>query len=261
MNKNAYKQTAFPTIGLFIVSISLWMYSLYLGMTEELHPFTALLFCSLCSYLNFTPMHDICHRSVFFKNSKLIKILENILGHLSAATLFIPYDAFKILHLQHHSFTNIKDKDPDYWVNGTNPLLILLKALTIKISYYFFVIFKPSTALKKKRINVIISLSLLIFILNILPNTKTVCLIWLGSSILSLTMLAILFDWLPHTPHTKTERYTNTRIIDKSWLTPIMVYQNYHLIHHLYPRIPFYLYKKKFEEVKEELISKGSPLI
>jgi fatty acid desaturase len=36
-------------------------------------------------------------------------------------------------------------------------------------------------------------------------------------------------------------------VIRTGWewlLTPLMMYQNYHLVHHLYPTVPFYRYKK-----------------
>ena len=37
---------------------------------------------------------------------------------------------------------------------------------------------------------------------------------------------------------------TPVRMAHEWLLTPIMVFQNYHLIHHLYASIPFYRYKK-----------------
>ncbi len=44
----------------------------------------------------------------------------------------------------------------------------------------------------------------------------------------------------------------------KEWLlTPLMVYQNYHLIHHLYPSVPFYKYIKVWNLRRDELIQKN----
>jgi beta-carotene hydroxylase len=38
----------------------------------------------------------------------------------------------------------------------------------------------------------------------------------------------------------------------------IYLFQNYHLIHHLFPRIPFYLYPDAFQKLRPVLEKKGS---
>lgn len=250
---------AWPTLFLFMSTTTLWITNLYFTYNGFVGLPIGLTIGAVLGYINFTPMHDAAHGSLSSKNFQGSKILEEIVGHISAMTLFIPYPAFKILHLQHHSFTNIKEKDPDYWVASQNIIMVILKAFSIKASYYFFVFFKPSKALEKKRPLTFGILILYIWTIFIIENSGTFAAIWIGTSVLALTILAILFDWLPHTPHDKTDRFLNTRIIDKKWLTPIMLYQNYHLIHHLYPRVPFYKYYEKYLEVKTLLKGKNSP--
>jgi len=61
--------------------------------------------------------------------------------------------------------------------------------------------------------------------------------------------IIIAFDFLPHYPHeayAKEEPYrcTSNRVGMEWLLTPLFIYQNYHLVHHLYPAIPFYRYIK-----------------
>ena len=59
----------------------------------------------------------------------------------------------------------------------------------------------------------------------------------------------LVFMVLPHYPHTgRQDENPNTTALmrmGKEWLlTPILMYQNYHLVHHLYPTVPFYRYGK-----------------
>jgi fatty acid desaturase len=59
--------------------------------------------------------------------------------------------------------------------------------------------------------------------------------------------LALAFDFLPHYPHqAQCEdapfRCTSNRVGMEWLLTPVLLYQNYHLVHHLYPTVPFYRY-------------------
>jgi fatty acid desaturase len=36
--------------------------------------------------------------------------------------------------------------------------------------------------------------------------------------------------------------------------------QDHHLIHHLYPRVPFYNYRKLFREISDSLIEQGASI-
>jgi beta-carotene hydroxylase len=73
-------------------------------------------------------------------------------------------------------------------------------------------------------------------------------------------LLAFFFDWAPHAPHARRGRYVDTRVMPSPALTWLMVFQNYHLIHHLYPRVPFYRYGALFREIAGELAAAGAPI-
>ena len=57
----------------------------------------------------------------------------------------------------------------------------------------------------------------------------------------------------------KTDKFKATTMrLGHEWLlTPVMVFQNYHLIHHLYPNIPFHRYLKVWSIIKEEIMAKN----
>ena len=89
---------------------------------------------------------------------------------------------------------------------------------------------------------------------------EALCL-WLIPTWIASGALGFVLDWIPHHPHTNTGRWTNARILDCSWLTVPMLGQNYHLVHHLWPRVPFYRYGILFHAQRELLISHGSPIV
>jgi len=69
-------------------------------------------------------------------------------------------------------------------------------------------------------------------------------------------IIVIAFDFLPHYPHeayAKDEpfRCTSNRVGMEWLLTPFFIYQNYHLVHHLYPAVPFYRYIKIWNARKQ----------
>lgn len=64
---------------------------------------------------------------------------------------------------------------------------------------------------------------------------------------LAIMYLAWAFDYLPHSRlhHRPTEdrlKTTRNRVGGERWASPILLYQNYHLVHHLHPVVPFYRY-------------------
>lgn len=82
--------------------------------------------------------------------------------------------------------------------------------------------------------------------------------LWLIPALTAATFLAFAFDWLPHHPHGVQKRYLDTRIILFPGFTFFLLSQNMHLIHHLYPNIPFYQYGKVFKKMRSYLEQKGA---
>jgi phenylacetate-CoA oxygenase/reductase PaaK subunit len=82
---------------------------------------------------------------------------------------------------------------------------------------------------------------------------------------IAITVLAWWFDWLPHhgLEHTQKEnRYRATRNrVGLEWLlTPLMLSQNYHLVHHLHPSIPFYRYLRAWRRNEEAYLEREAAI-
>jgi beta-carotene hydroxylase len=88
----------------------------------------------------------------------------------------------------------------------------------------------------------------------------------LASNVLGLTFLGLVFAWIVHQPYGETARYKNTNtILLPAWIrrpaTTLWLWQNYHSIHHLFPKVPFYQYEKLFNEIEPGMVERDSPII
>ena len=85
-----------------------------------------------------------------------------------------------------------------------------------------------------------------------------VAVLWIIPARLTFLYLAIFFAWLPHFPYEHTDRFRNTRITlfpGSGWL---LLQQDRHLIHHLYPSIPWYRYRAAHRELASLLTEQGA---
>jgi hypothetical protein len=95
---------------------------------------------------------------------------------------------------------------------------------------------------------------------------------WLVPGKMAIATLAFAFDYLPHRPppgkaspvlRTESE-YLATSVIslftqtDYPLLDYLVLYQNYHNVHHLVPYIPFYTYSKIWYKHEKELKEHGT---
>lgn len=68
----------------------------------------------------------------------------------------------------------------------------------------------------------------------------------------------------PHRPHrvpARVDPYKATNVTTFPWELPItilMLFQNYHNIHHLVPYVPFYNYRKVWRARRSELLKRGT---
>ena len=86
------------------------------------------------------------------------------------------------------------------------------------------------------------------------------------ANIAGVSLLGFLFAWVVHTPFDETERYRDTATIllpspVHELLTRLWLWQNYHSIHHLFPRVAYYRYAALFDEIREGMAERGAPII
>ncbi len=74
------------------------------------------------------------------------------------------------------------------------------------------------------------------------------------------------FDWLPHhglgPSRERNDHFPSTRnrVGLERLLTPLMLYQNYHLVHHLHPVIPFHRYIAVWRRNENEYLERDPVL-
>lgn len=249
---------AWLTVLLFLGCTILWLSSLLLSLYGVIPLGLGMVLSTIASFASFTPMHDGSHRSI----SRLRWVNETI-GRIMSILLFVPFLGLRYVHMEHHQNTNDKQKDPDYW-SGLGPSWKLpLRWLSQDLHYFTFYLKRLAQRPRFERWESFLTLLLLgsaVLVLCLMGYTKPVLMLWVLPARIAIFLLAYSFDYLPHKPHTITsaeDRYKAT-VIRPSWvLTPILFYQNYHLIHHLYPGVPFYRYAHIWRSQKELLLSKG----
>jgi fatty acid desaturase len=280
-------EIAWPTVSLFIVANILGLTSYLIGSGIFL-PFTAYYFSladspwailgsigatiicfllsSVCSYAQFTVVHDAIHRSVT-KNRQL----NDWIGWAAQWWLGPTSNwwAIRDIHLTHHQYVNDPHKDPDYWCSLQGPggrYLTPLRWLTVDLSYLMVYIPKISSKPWTQQFNYwwpeILKYGCLWWALE-MGWGWNLFFYWILPSRVALFILAYAFDFLPHYPHEitkkenryKTTAYLYTPRIFQPLLSLIIFYQNYHLAHHLKPQYPFYRYGEAWNEMKDKLLT------
>ncbi len=242
---------AWPTILLLVAAFTLFGLSTFAYLTDTLSLFGAIALNSIAAYLSFTPLHDASHNSVS-THRQLNEWVGRISSILLSATPF--FRTFRYMHMQHHRFTNDETKDPDIYA-GTGPVWLLpFKWATLEVSY-FTLYLKPKVFVKRPKsereeLYLGVLFGVAVITVAILAGwLEYYLLLFFIPSRIANFFIAFTFDFLPHYPHhahatDEPFRCTSNRVGLEWLLTPVLLSQNYHLVHHLYPTAPFYRYLK-----------------
>jgi len=242
---------AWPTILLLVGAIAIFGLSTYACIAGTLPLGWAMLLNAIASYMAFPVAHDATHSAVC-SNRKLNDWAGRISMLLLEPGPFFP--VFRFIHMQHHRFTNDPVKDPDVY-SGMGPKWLLpFRWLTLDFIYFKNYlspdVFKKRP--KKERYEFYFAFVFVVAVVTAMTMAGWLLyylLLFFIPTRISKFFIIIAFDFLPHYPHdayAKEEPYRSTsNRVGMEWLlTPLFLYQNYHLVHHLYPAIPFYRYLK-----------------
>ena len=236
---------AIPTVLLFVACLSGIATVSYLTIGHRIPLWLGPILNGLVVYFFFSVTHDSAHGAIC-----KIKPINNFFGHVSLL-FFGPIATLSLarwIHSQHHRFTNVEAKDPDFFGHKIDAWMPL-RWLNFDYFYTSYFLRNADSALVKKLLpGLIFQLSLVVAILS----TATwfgygleAVLLWLVPSRISSFLFVAMFVYLPHAPFSTTaeEDEFQATSIRMGWewlLAPLMTFQNYHLVHHLYPGAPFY---------------------
>jgi len=251
-------QVAWPTVFLVVGVFALFGFSTSAYIEGDLSLFRAMLLNTVASYVSFTPTHDASHHAVS-SNRRLNDWIGRVATVLQSPVPF--FRTFRYIHMQHHRFTNDPTHDPDAYV-GTGPRWLLpLKWATLDLNYVAYYM-KPSVFTKRSKserreLYIAFLFGLAVFTaVTIAGWLEYYVLLFLIPTRITALILAVTFDFLPHYPHQargqdQPFQSTSNRVGMEWLLTPVLLFQNYHLVHHLYPTVPFYRYLKVWHAQRE----------
>jgi beta-carotene hydroxylase len=214
-------------------------------------------------YFIFTPLHEATHGNIAGKNRRLAW-LEELIGHVSGFVLLAPFPGFRVLHLHHHANTNDPAEDPDYWVKSPTWIGNVLRSLVIQPVYiaHLWKIARDPRTMRAFVWEMVYVAAYVVIIAAawLLGFGKELTVLWILPAYIGVVMCPVMFDWPVHHPHSERGRYNDSAILlfpqpFRALMDFVFCGHTYHLIHHLYPRLPFYRYGAAWRALKDELLT------
>lgn len=251
--------------GWAVVATSTWA-----GLTEAVPLWLAFLVNMYFMFFIFGTMHEASHGNIGHgKTAWLNSTLGWICGHIN----MVPYRGWGDLHVWHHSYVNDPELDPDEWVKGRNPLNVVFRAATIPPHYLHF--YFRTRAYDKVRggrfayfwivMTWVIALGISGTLWATTGNYK-LAVLWPLAGYMNIFIMGMMFVWFPHYPRAGLGRTDNSTTyvfppLAGALLRPFDIWQSYHLVHHAYPRVPFYRQGRLFKAIRRHIEADGSVIV
>lgn len=260
---------AWPTLALAVILPTTMLTVMALGFERVLPLWVCTPILALVSYAHYSLVHEAIHGNVV-ASPKSLAWINPLVGWIGALGMAAGWPALQRTHVLHHSHTNT-ERDPDLFVKGTFGQLLMKWAIGLPTSLLpmFLVRFISPTRYKSigtiltpaeiwlSSVGTFITLGLLVAAIAT-GRVADWLFLWFVPTRLGILFLNIFFQWLPHHPFDRTERYHNTRISLWPGGTIMLLQQNLHLMHHLWPSVPFYNYARLYRALRPVLIAEGS---
>ena len=240
-----------PTLLMFLVVVAMLVISNFGYWLWEWPHWLCFTINTISLHCAGTVIHDACHQSAH-RN----RVINAMLGHGSALILAFAFPVFTRVHLQHHAHVNDPKDDPDHYVSTGGPLwLIAVRFLYHEVFFFQRQLWRKYELLEwfisRLIVGVIVYISVQYHFLGYLLN------FWFIPAFLVGMALGLFFDYLPHRPFAERDRWKNARVYPGKILNILIMGQNYHLVHHLWPSIPWYNYQPAYYTMKPLLDEKG----
>jgi len=256
-----------------------WVGAIALYLTDRLPLWAGLLLATLFLQAAYMPVHEAVHKTLSGGRPSLAW-LDRLVGSVAAWIMLVSFRDHVITHLIHHTHAN-DERDPDVLNSKGSPKDIVARSMIGLIVYPLGPIIAAVPALGRllptpvaARLQLsaqlrgpeavtaarrVATTHLAVLVVGtVLGYGAVVWLLWYVPVWVGRIWLSGVFAWLPHHPHSETGRYSDTRVYTFPGSTFLIRGHDYHLLHHMFPRVPHYRLHALWRDIGQHLVDQGA---
>lgn len=256
----------FPTLAVIwaFANFATWLALWPLVLSGTLPLWAAFPIATLNIMLSYLPSHEAQHDIIAKPGTKL-RWLNELVGHISTIPLVLPYRVARLTHMEHHKHANHPELDPDYSSTATgawDAIWVTIKNNQPRAAGGFNAYGKALERIGRPDVQLDGALYQLafygiLFSLAWSGYAIEAALLWWLPRHIALIYIRFYLSWAPHHPGKETGRYRDTRSFRSVVGNIGSMGMQYHIIHHLHPRIPFYRTPRAYWEMRDILEARG----
>jgi beta-carotene hydroxylase len=253
---------AAPTLLLELGLFALFAAATWLTLNGTVPLWAGMAINTVFIYSLYTVVHEAVHSNISSR-TKTLRWIDTVAGVAACVPLWLFFHQHKRQHMAHHTHTN-KENDPDIYARGSFLGWIFIR-LPIALINYFNPLqqYRDCQRFGLTRRETWITMATFALYAAVVIGLVAagwwleVLLLWFVPWYIGQSVMLTLFTWTPHHDHHETGRYRNTRVSLWPGASFLLLGQNYHLIHHMIPSVPYYRYGTTFNELQPILEQKG----
>ena len=256
---------SWPIVGIGTSALALFGLSTWAALTDTLPAIATIAASSAAIFVLFTVLHDASHYSI--SSHRWVNVAFGRVAMFFVSPL-ISFRSFAFIHIEHHRNTNDGKSDPDHFVSASPWWQLPIRFPAMDLPYISFLV---RNLRRRPRAEILETASLMTLSVTVIASAAftghlwTLALIYLIPERVAMFVLAWWFDWLPHhdledTQRENRYRATRNRVGSEWILTPLLLSQNYHLVHHLHPSVPFYRYVAAWQRNEAAYLERDSAI-
>jgi beta-carotene hydroxylase len=215
----------------------------------------------------YLPSHDAQH-SIIAREGHKLRWLNELLGHVSLIPFAQAFRYLRYTHFEHHAHTNNPNLDPDFDVHAENRRAYFKNALMrkqpvgrkAKDLYYASLERTDNAHVAVDAIAIRSLYTLVLFVAACSGYAIEAALLWWLPLHIADIYIPYYLSWKPHHPGENQGRYKDTEAFKSTLGNLLSSGMQYHVVHHLYPRIPLMHTPAAFREMRPILRRRGCDL-
>jgi ferredoxin-NADP reductase/fatty acid desaturase len=256
---------SWPVVDIFSGALAVFAFSTWAALADTLPVPATVLLSAAAIFVLFTVLHDAAHYSV--STHRWVNVAFGRVAMLFVSPL-ISFKSFAFIHIEHHRNTNDDENDPDHFVSGAPMWQLPVRFPLMDVPYLTFLVRNVRRRPRAEVLETIFLMGATVAMIVTCAFTGhlwTLAVVYLIPERVAMFVLAWWFDWLPHhdledTQRENRYRATRNRVGSEWILTPLLLSQNYHLVHHLHPSIPFHRYVATWRRNEEAYLERDAAI-